>query len=307
MIFLHGLTTASVFIFLAIKASCFPSCNGSLKIFTLPDVSTSTTLPKSWIRHRRRQTRTRSKKPTTDTQCYDFISHGSSWFCLHQYVHVYPFKGHVGTPIPNYHYVFKNGWFSHGEALCEHTDVFVAAGADDATQVLKRLSRFPRRRMYNSNPPKTSKKTFRWTQNIDKNHYLGYIGNRYFKSGLGGSTFQDTQPSVGFGLMAVSKISLDLTHTKESYQDVSAFCQVNLELVLRRGIDSTDTQHISLPHAQTFYIRGNHGMDGPLNARTKGGLYTWRTPKGAALPRRRSKSPTGREDPRPPKEKEDHA
>lgn len=70
----------------------------------------------------------------------------------------------MGTANLNYHYEFKNGWLSHGEALDEHADVYVAADADDATHVLGDF----RGTLDIANTtavPKTSKKPFGWTQN----------------------------------------------------------------------------------------------------------------------------------------------
>lgn len=223
-------------------------------------------------------------------KCYDFISHGSSWFRLSKYVNIYPFKSHVGTPILNYHYEFKNGWLSHGGALDEHADVYVNAQADDISHA---VSDFQGSLdvSHSTSTPKTSKKPFGWAQSTDTAHYLGYIENRYVKCGIGGTTFFDAQPSVGFGLMAVSKKSLDLSHTKQTYQDVSAFYQVDSEIVLHHSMDSVNTQQIALDHSHTFYVRGNHGMDEPENAQTKAGRYTWRATNKSSIRRSRERQP----------------
>lgn len=87
--------------------------------------------------------------------------------------------------------------------------------------------------------------------------------------------------------MAVSKQSLDQTHTKQFYQDMSAFCQVNSELVLHHNINPASTRVVSVPHNQGSYMKANHGMNEPYNAQTKGGRYTWRLSKPSATFRRR--------------------
>lgn len=188
---------------------------------------------------------------------YDFIHFEHMSPRMTKHVNQYPFKGQVGTPIVNYHHKFKNAWlrlgptYESGNELLTRTSLGLSV--DVAGYTTSNLSHVPE----NKQTPVTHTTSRLHPDDIlqRKVNYMQPLEKSWFTRGLAPMHLDEIQPSVGFGIMAVSKSNKDDPGSTDRFQDVAAFFQVDTELVVHTDVDTIAPSKIMLSSKAGPYLR----------------------------------------------------
>lgn len=193
---------------------------------------------------------------------YDFIHIDGTSPRLTKFVNQYPFKGQVGTPIINYEHKFDNAWLRMGPTYATGNEMLthsvLGVPADVATYKTTNLSNVE------VNPQTPEDNTIMRMrpedfQNDKRNvKYLQPLEKTWYRLGLAPMTQDSIQPSVGFGIMAVSKANKDDPGSTDKFQDVTAFFQVDTELVVHSSMDTISPKNMMLPASAGPYLRHTH-------------------------------------------------
>lgn len=110
------------------------------------------------------------------------------------------------------------------------------------------------------------------------NERTGYdrpIEREWSRKGLGPQPNQGTaQPSLGFGIMAISKRSQDDAGSSSKFQEVTAFFQMGTELILHTALDSINPMQIMNDASEQFFAKTAFDLYIPHNRQTHLGQYT---------------------------------
>lgn len=189
---------------------------------------------------------------------YDFVHIDGISPRLTKFVNQYPFKGQVGTPIVNYEHKFDNAWlrmgptYGAGNELLTHSVLGVPADAAKYT-----TTNFSNIESYTQTPEENTIMRLRPEdfQNKRRVRYLEPLEKSWYRRGLGPMAQGSIQPSVGFGIMAVSKANKDDPGSSDKFQDVTAFFQVDTELVIHSCMDTIAPDCVMLPASEGPYLR----------------------------------------------------
>ncbi|XP_037557557.1 uncharacterized protein LOC119434483 [Dermacentor silvarum] len=191
---------------------------------------------------------------------YDFIHIENASPRLTKFVNQFPFKGHVGTPIINYEHKFKNAWlrmghtYNAGNELLTHSSLGLPS--DVVTYKTSNLSNAE------SNTQLPEENTVMRLRPLDfyRRHirYLDTIEKSWYRRGLAPMELDAIQPSLAFGIMAVSKSNKDDPGSTDKFQDVTAFFQVDTELVVHSSLDTIAADTVMLPSSAGPYLRHTH-------------------------------------------------
>ncbi|CAN7990141.1 unnamed protein product, partial [Ixodes hexagonus] len=186
-----------------------------------------------------------------------------------KFVNVYPFKSHIGTPIVNYEYEFKNAWIKTCHPYCGNSRTYVAAPSDSLTKMVSSLDN-------DSSSPDGVVKPTKLSPNTEVTRYTNPIEREWGRQGLGTHpNLHAAQPSVGFGIMAVSKKNLDTPGSGDKFQEVAAFFQVDTEIVLHTDVDTINPMQTCYPAQEQHFEKNSFGMYIPHNRQTHLGQYTY--------------------------------
>ncbi|KAL3203900.1 hypothetical protein MRX96_053141, partial [Rhipicephalus microplus] len=143
---------------------------------------------------------------------YDFIHIDGVSPRLTKFVNQYPFKGQVGTPIINYHHKFNNAWLRMGPTYGAGNELLTHSvlGVPSDTAVYK-TTNFSNTESYTQTPEENTIMRLRpeEIQNKSRVKYFQPLEKSWYRRGLGPMTQESIQPSVGFGILAVSKSNKD--------------------------------------------------------------------------------------------------
>ncbi|KAL3214883.1 hypothetical protein MRX96_006974 [Rhipicephalus microplus] len=80
------------------------------------------------------------------------------------------------------------------------------------------------------------------------------------------------QPSLSFGVLAVSKSNEDNPGGTETFQDIAAFFQIDTELVVHSDVDTIVPDSVTLPSSVRPYLRHtNENIKASYNSLTRHG------------------------------------
>lgn len=191
---------------------------------------------------------------------YDFIHVENTSPRLTKFVNQYPFKGQVGTPIVNYNHKFNNAWlrlgpsYEAGNAMLTYSQLAVPTDVSQYTTT--NLSNVEGQE---HNPEHHTIMRLRsedfWQRKVN---YLQPLEKSWFTRGLAPMQQHDIQPSLSFGIMAVSKSNKDDPGSTDKFQDVAAFFQVDTELVVHTDVDTVAPSKVMLPSRAGPYLRHTH-------------------------------------------------
>ncbi|XP_002411665.5 uncharacterized protein LOC8036025 [Ixodes scapularis] len=202
-------------------------------------------------------------------KCYDFIHCANFAPRTNKFVNMYPFKSLIGTPIINYEYEFQNAWIKTCPPYCGNSRTYVAAPADSLTKTASSLDNDK------EGPPGVSSPT-KLSPNTEVTRYTNPIEREWGRQGFGPHrNLHAAQPSVGFGIMAVSKKNLDQPGSGDKFQEVAAFFQVDTEIVLHTDIDTINPMDTCYPAQEQHFEKTTFGMYVPYNRQTHLGHYTY--------------------------------
>ncbi|KAL3179921.1 hypothetical protein MRX96_009118 [Rhipicephalus microplus] len=85
--------------------------------------------------------------------------------------------------------------------------------------------------------------------------YLDPMENTYFTRGLKPKIHSNIQPSLSFGVLAVSKSNKDDPGSTETFQDIAASFQIDTELVVHSDVDTVVADSVTLPSSVGPYLR----------------------------------------------------
>ncbi|XP_075742053.1 uncharacterized protein LOC142794741 [Rhipicephalus microplus] len=189
---------------------------------------------------------------------YDFIHIDGVSPRLTKFVNQYPFKGQVGTPIINYHHKFNNAWLRMGPTYGAGNELLTHSvlGVPSDTAVYK-TTNFSNTESYTQTPEENTIMRLRpeEIQNKSRVKYFQPLEKSWYRRGLGPMTQESIQPSVGFGILAVSKSNKDDPGSSDKFQDVAAFFQVDTELVIHSSMDTIAPDSVMLPTSEGPYLR----------------------------------------------------
>nr|XP_050033268.1 uncharacterized protein LOC126529840 [Dermacentor andersoni] len=188
---------------------------------------------------------------------YNFLHIENTSPRLTKFVNQFPFKAQVGTPILNYEHQFTNAWlrmgptYTAGNELLTHSQLGLPA--DVATYTTSNLSHVEANPQ---DPEDNIVMRFR-PDDFNKRHikYLDPLEKSSYRRGLAPMSLDAIQPSLGFGIMAVSKSNKDDLGSTDKFQDVTAFFQVDTELVVHSNIDTIASNKVMLPSSAGPYLR----------------------------------------------------
>ncbi|KAL1415819.1 hypothetical protein MTO96_028762 [Rhipicephalus appendiculatus] len=206
---------------------------------------------------------------------YDFIHIEKASPRLTKFVNQFPFKGHVGTPIINYEYQFgTDAWlkmgptYNAGNELLTRTQLGLPT--DVASYTTSNMSNYE---SYEQKPdPNVTMRLRRDDMHTRHVRYLDPMENTYFTRGLKPMTHSTIQPSLSFGVLAVSKSNKDDPGSTETFQDIAAFFQIDTELVLHSDVDTIVADSVTLPSNVGPYLRhSNENIKASYNSLTRHG------------------------------------
>ncbi|CAN7939963.1 unnamed protein product, partial [Ixodes hexagonus] len=112
--------------------------------------------------------------------------------------------------------------------------------------------------------------------NTELTRYTNPIEREWGRQGLGTHpNLHAAQPSVGSGIMAVSKKNLDTPGSGDKFQEVAAFFHVDTEIVLHTDIDTINPMQTCYPAQEQHFEKNSFGMYIPHNRQTHLGQYTY--------------------------------
>ncbi|CAN8000993.1 unnamed protein product [Ixodes hexagonus] len=127
-----------------------------------------------------------------------------------------------------------------------------------------------------SSTPDGVVKPTKLSPNTEVTRYTNPIEREWGRQGLGTHpNLHGAQPSVGFGIMAVSKKNLDTPGSSDKFQEVAAFFQVGTEIVLHTDIDTINPMQTCYPAQEQHFEKNSFGMYIPHNRQTHLGQYTY--------------------------------
>lgn len=106
-----------------------------------------------------------------------------------------------------------------------------------------------------------------------KVNYMQPLEKSWFTRGLTPMHVDSMQPSVCFGIMAVSKSNKDDPGSTDKFQDVAAFFQVDTELVIHTDVDTVAPHKVMLSSQNGPYLEHTHQtIKLPYNSLSR---YVW--------------------------------
>lgn len=201
--------------------------------------------------------------------CYDFI-HGNLYAPrTTKYLNTYLFKSHVGMPIINYEYEFKNGWLMTCQPYCDDFKTYISAPVDSMIKIASSMD--------TDFTYKDQKQVaVKLHHSLTNGEHHNPIECEWCRQGLGHAPSEGgAQPSVGFGIMAVPKPTEDVRCSSSKFQEVAAFFQVDTEIVLNTDLDTINPLQICLPALQQHFDKKTFNMYIPCNRQTHSGLYPY--------------------------------
>ncbi|KAL3173910.1 hypothetical protein MRX96_001130 [Rhipicephalus microplus] len=102
--------------------------------------------------------------------------------------------------------------------------------------------------------------------------YLEPMENTYFTRGLKPMIHSNIQPSLSFGVLAVSKSNKDDLGSTETFQDIATFFQIDTILVVHSDVDTIVADSLTLPSSVGPYLRHtNENIKASYNSLTPHG------------------------------------
>ncbi|KAH8025851.1 hypothetical protein HPB51_012883 [Rhipicephalus microplus] len=190
---------------------------------------------------------------------YDFIHIDKASLCLTKFVNQFAFKGHMGTPIVNNEYYFGgDAWLKMGPTYNAGNELPTRTQLGLPTDVVSyTTSNLSNYESYEQKPDLNV--TMRLepddmhTRNVK---YLDPMENTYFIRGLKPMIHSNIQPSLSFGVFAVSKSNKDDPGSTKTFQDIAAFFfQNDTELVVHSDVDTIVADSVTLPSSAGPYLR----------------------------------------------------
>lgn len=206
---------------------------------------------------------------------YDFIHIDKASPRLTKFVNQFPFKGHVGTPIVNYEYQFgSDAWLKMGPTYNAGNELLtrthLGLPADVVSYTTSNMSNYE---SYEQKPDTNITMRLR-PDDMHTRHvkYLDPMENTYFTRGLKTMAQSTIQPSLSFGVLAVSKSNKDDPGSTETFQDIAAFFQIDTELVVHSDVDTIVADSVTLPSNVGPYLRhSNENIKASYNSLTRHG------------------------------------
>ncbi|XP_049276356.1 uncharacterized protein LOC119375396 [Rhipicephalus sanguineus] len=206
---------------------------------------------------------------------YDFIHIHKASPRLTKFVNQFPFKGHVGTPIVNYEYQFgSDAWLKMGPTYNAGNELLtrthLGLPADVVSYTTSNMSNYE---SYEQKPDTNITMRLR-PDDMHTRHvkYLDPMENTYFTRGLKTMAHSTIQPSLSFGVLAVSKSNKDDPGSTETFQDIAAFFQIDTELVVHSDVDTIVADSVTLPSNVGPYLRhSNENIKASYNSLTRHG------------------------------------
>ncbi|XP_040070191.3 uncharacterized protein LOC120843050 [Ixodes scapularis] len=209
--------------------------------------------------------------------CYDFIHCADFAPRTNKFINTFPFKSHVGTPIINYDYTFQNGWLRTCAPMCGDSNTYIAAPSTVMGKQLSTLDSTIKDTSVQNSVIMLQREDFdsEYDRPIEREHsHQGLIHNP--------PNCSKAQPSVGFGILAVSKKSIDSPGSNDKFQDVSAFFQVDTELVLHSSNDTISPMQKINSACHQHFTKTKVNKYIPANRQTHLGHYTYHESAGTA-------------------------
>ncbi|MCZ6913612.1 MAG: hypothetical protein O7C59_03380, partial [Rickettsia endosymbiont of Ixodes persulcatus] len=208
--------------------------------------------------------------------CYDFIHCADFTPRSNKFINTFPFKSHVGTLIINYDYTFQNGWLRTCAPICGDSNTYIATDSNVMAKSLSTLDSTVEAKDVLMSAIMLQRADFDsdYDRPIEREHsHQGLVQN---------PNCGKAQPSVGFGILAVSKKSIDSPGSDNKFQDVSAFFQVDTELVLHSSNDSISPMQKINSACHQHFTKTKVNKYIPANRQTHLGHYTYHSSTGSA-------------------------
>lgn len=189
---------------------------------------------------------------------YDYILSHNISPRLNKYTNVFPFKGHVGLPAVNYEHTFEQAWLKWGNNYAGGNDFLThSAMAIPVDAAGETVYNFSSTAAWQQEPIMYNLTRHRLLEDTIYPSYFDPMENDLKRRGMGPMPpghSGSAQPSLGFGIMAVSKSSPDDASTYDKFQEVQAFFQVDTELTVYTEVD-TLAPNIMMGTTQEPYLK----------------------------------------------------